>query len=81
MLLRKIITAGLLSLALLFSLSLTGIASAAQVVVGYAAPSLDGGQKQIFDGFRVQQKQKAGRFYLLHQGEMLKSNSMTLMTL
>ena len=40
MLLKKIITAGLLSLALLFSLSLTGIASAAQVVVGYAAPSL-----------------------------------------
>ena len=70
MLLKKIITAGLLSLALLFSLSLTGIASAAQVVVGYAAPSLDGGQKQIFDGF-----------CLLRQGEMLKSKSMILMTL
>ena len=80
MVLRKIITAGFFSLALLFSLSLTGIA-AAQIVIGYAAPSLDGGQKQIFDGFRVPAEAKAGRLYLLRQEEMLKSKSMTLMTL
>ena len=52
MLLRKIISVVLLSMTVLFSLSVTGIA-AAQIVVGYAAPSLDGGQKQIFDGFRI----------------------------
>jgi len=68
MLLRKIITAGLLSLALLFSLSLTGIASAAQVVVGYAAPSLDGGQKQIFDGFRVPAEAKGWKVLSVTSG-------------
>jgi len=51
MVLRKIIAAGFLSVATLFSLSISSIASA--VTVGYAAPSLDGGQKQIFDGFRI----------------------------
>ena len=51
MVLRKIIAVGFLSVATLFSLSISSIASA--VTVGYAAPSLDGGQKQIFDGFRI----------------------------
>ena len=38
MVLRKIIAAGFLSVATLFSLSISSIASAADIVVGYAAP-------------------------------------------
>ena len=60
---RKIIMAGLLNLAILFSLSLTSTASVAEVVVGYAAPSLDGGQKQIFDGFRVPAEAKGWKVH------------------
>ena len=68
MVLRKLITAGFLSLALLFSLSLTGIASAAQIVVGYAAPSLDGAQKQIFDGFRIPAEAKGWKVVSVTSG-------------
>jgi ABC-type sugar transport system substrate-binding protein len=53
MVLRKIIAAGFLSVATFFSLSISSIASAGEIVVGYAAPSLVGAQQQIFGGFRI----------------------------
>ena len=68
MLLRKIISVTLLSMTILFSLSVTGIASAAQIVVGYAAPSLDGGQKQIFDGFRIPAEAKGWKVLSVTSG-------------
>jgi len=67
MLLRKIISVVLLSMTIIFSLSVTGIA-AAQIVVGYAAPSLHGGQKQIFDGFRVPAEAKGWKVLSVTSG-------------
>ena len=68
MVLRKIIAAGFLSVATLFSLSISSIASAGQIVVGYAAPSLDGAQKQIFDGFRIPAEAKGWKVVSVTSG-------------
>ena len=66
MVLRKIIAVGFLSVATLFSLSISSIASA--VTVGYAAPSLDGAQKQIFDGFRIPAEAKGWKVVSVTSG-------------
>jgi ABC-type sugar transport system substrate-binding protein len=68
MILRKILASGFISLAVLFSMSISGVASAADIVVGYAAPSLDGGQKQIFDGFRVPAEAKGWKVLSVTSG-------------
>ena len=68
MVLRKIIASGFISLAVFFSFAITGAASAADIVVGYAAPSLDGGQKQIFDGFRVPAEAKGWKVVSVTSG-------------